>query len=213
MLFVTWLVLYISRKDLRKLILWSSLICAPLGLFEPVWFMHYWDPRPTLFDLTTKTGFDIESLLLMFLIGGLAGGFYEMLFKKHLIVSTKNDVRLPGLFIAFLFTYVVCQFVLKLNAIYSTYLGVTTVVIILTIVYPSYLKIFSMSGVSFMFVYIGLFFVFSLIFPGYVEQVYASAAISHLYILTVPLEEWLFALFFGGMWAVLYPLAKGYVVD
>jgi hypothetical protein len=60
-----------------------------------------------------------------------------------------------------------------------------------------------------MIVYCGLFIIFSFIFPGYVEQVYSTAQISGIKILTVPLEEYLFALFFGGIWAILYPLYKG----
>lgn len=208
---IVWLIIYLSRKDLRKDMLWSSLLCAPLGLFEPVWFKYYWDPRPTLFDLTARTGFDIESILLMFLLGGLAGGVYEVLFKKKLVHSKDVDVRLSHLFIVFLFTYVVSQFLFKINAIYSTYLGVFSSLIVVAIIYPKYLKIFFYGGLSFMAVYISLFIIFAIIFPGYVDQVYAIGQISQIKILFIPLEEWLFALFFGGMWAIVYPLAKGYV--
>jgi len=210
MLAVVWIGIFIFRKDLRKEIWWSSIVCAPLGLFEPVWFMYYWDPRPTLFDLTTKIGFDIESVLLMFFIGGIAGSFYEIIFHRRLKLSHKIDIKLPHLFGLFLFVYIIGQFIFNINAIYSTYMGVFSCLLAIAIIYPEYLRIFLYSGLSFMVIYCGLFMIFNLLFPGYVQQVYAVAQISGISFINIPIEEWLFALFFGGMWAILYPLSRGY---
>lgn len=210
LLSIVWILIYIFRKDLRKELWWSSIICAPLGFFEPVWFMYYWDPRPTLFDLTTKIGFDIESILLMFLIGGISGSLYEVLFHRRLKLSNTVDVKLNYLVLVFLVTYVISQFILQINAIYSTYIGVFSCLIVIAIIYTKYLKIFLYSGLAFLVIYGGLFILFGIFFPGYIEQVYSTAQISGIKIFSVPLEEYLFALFFGGMWAILYPLYKGY---
>lgn len=52
--------------------LWTSL----LGLTEPLFVPEYWAP-PSLFDLASRTGFDIESFIFSFAIGGIAVVIYE----------------------------------------------------------------------------------------------------------------------------------------
>jgi hypothetical protein len=42
----------------------------PMGLTEPFFVPEYWTP-PSLFNLTEKTGFDIESLIFSFAIDGI----------------------------------------------------------------------------------------------------------------------------------------------
>ena len=62
---------------------WTSL----LGLTEPLFVPIYWNP-PSLFDLASRTGFDIESLIFSFGIGGLAVVLYERIFRsRHTAVS------------------------------------------------------------------------------------------------------------------------------
>ena len=57
---------------------WASALTAPFGLTE-LWFVpKYWNP-PSLFDLAHRTGFDIESLIFCFAIGGLAAAGYRVL--------------------------------------------------------------------------------------------------------------------------------------
>lgn len=63
--------------------LWTSL----LGFTEPLFVPAYWNP-PSLFNLAQKTGFDIESLLFSFGIGGLTVVLYERIFPvRHEVVS------------------------------------------------------------------------------------------------------------------------------
>jgi hypothetical protein len=51
----------------------------PFGLTEPLFVPRYWDP-PSLFNLAATTGFDIESLIFCFAIGGIGAVLYD----KHL---------------------------------------------------------------------------------------------------------------------------------
>src|SRR3989344_8835172 len=79
-----WIVLFIARPILRREMLWVSVLTMPLGLTEPLFVPEYWNP-PSLFNLAKKTGFDIESLIFCFAIGGIAIVFYEIIFKvKHI---------------------------------------------------------------------------------------------------------------------------------
>lgn len=59
---------------------WASLITMPFGLTEPLFVPVYWHP-PSLFDLAHRTGFDLESLVFCFAIGGLGVILYDVIFQ------------------------------------------------------------------------------------------------------------------------------------
>src|SRR3989344_3155343 len=89
LLLVIWSIVYFSlrgkesKKEMLVVSLWTSL----LGFTEPLFVPEYWSP-PSLFDLAAKTGFDIESLLFSFGIGGLAVVVYEKIFSnQHIYVQ------------------------------------------------------------------------------------------------------------------------------
>lgn len=53
----------------------ASVVIALFGLTEPIFVPRYWNP-PSLFDLAQRTGFDIESLIFSFAIGGIGTSLY-----------------------------------------------------------------------------------------------------------------------------------------
>jgi len=54
----------------------------PLGLTEPLFVPAYWNP-PSLFELAQRTGFDIESLIFSFAIGGIGAVLYDVLARRE----------------------------------------------------------------------------------------------------------------------------------
>lgn len=56
---------------------WSSVLTAPVNLTEPLFVPSYWSP-PSLFDLARTTGFDAESLVFSFGIGGIGAALYNL---------------------------------------------------------------------------------------------------------------------------------------
>lgn len=74
--------------------LWSSLFTAPLGLTEPIFVPEYWSP-PSLFDLALSTGFDIESLIFCFGIGGISPVFYNLLTRQAILPVDVAERRQP----------------------------------------------------------------------------------------------------------------------
>ena len=79
-----WAVIFFSKKGNRKEMLKMSLITMPFGLTEPLFVPEYWMP-PSLFHLAERTGFDIESLIFSFAIGGIGTVLYNLIFKKGYI--------------------------------------------------------------------------------------------------------------------------------
>src|SRR5581483_12096076 len=78
-LLVAWLMLFAVRADLRREMAGVSVGTMFLGLTEPLFVPEYWNP-PTLGDLARTTGFDLESLLFSFAIGGIVFAAYHVIF-------------------------------------------------------------------------------------------------------------------------------------
>lgn len=56
---------------------------SPLGLTEPLFVPEYWNP-PSLLELAQRTGFDLESLIFSFAIGGIGAVLYDALARREL---------------------------------------------------------------------------------------------------------------------------------
>jgi len=210
-LLLIWFFIYLILKNNESKIemLKMSIFTSFFGITEPLFVPRYWHP-PSLFDLANRTGFDIESFIFCFAVGGLAVAIYELIFKPHhLAISIKEQhcprhrfhfwiiSTAPIIFIAeLLFT--------ALNPIYAFIIAGMIGGILTMYCRPDLIS--KMIGSAFIF--LTFYFVFFLIlvnlFPGYVEQVWNLNTISGILILGVPLEELLFAFTFGFYWSSLY---------
>src|SRR3970282_1263685 len=61
----------------------SSLVTMLFGLTEPLFVPEYWNP-PSLFGLAQSTGFDVESLIFAFGIGGVGVVLYDAATSRRL---------------------------------------------------------------------------------------------------------------------------------
>ena len=92
LLIALWAIVYVllrsveSRREMLIVSLWTSL----LGITEIFFVPEYWNP-PSLFDLAHRTGFDIESFIFSFGIGGLAVVIYEMVFRTGHQIMTAEE--------------------------------------------------------------------------------------------------------------------------
>jgi hypothetical protein len=194
-----------SRKEMLLVSLWTSL----LGLTEPIFVPEYWNP-PSLFNLAQKTGFDIESLLFAFGVGGLAVVIYEWLFPvrhKHIPVSERNLPRHRFHLIALLsapLIFLLLFFFTDLNPIYSTFIALIGGGIFTWYCRPDLKKKMITSAFIFAFLYFVYFLTLIIAYPGYVKEVWNLSALSGILILDVPLEELMFAFGLGFLWSSVY---------
>jgi hypothetical protein len=88
-----------------------------MGFLEPVFVPAYWAP-PSLFDLASRTRFDIESFIFLFAIGGIASVLYEAILdgKLQKASNSKAHGRRRGLHFASL---------LSTPIVFSLLLGLT----------------------------------------------------------------------------------------
>ena len=164
----------------------------------------YWTP-PSIFDINRRTGgYGIEDALFSFFAGGIAACLYELMFK--LKVSKKTNKKLKrghALSFALIMGSLIFVFT-PVNAIYLfiflQFFGALAIIhqrrdLVLHAV---------LGGIFFMLLYGMLFLIFNLLFPTFIHNYYHLQRTTHILFLGVPLEEFLFALTLGMMWAPLY---------
>lgn len=206
-----WLVIYLSlrsntdRKEMMTVSLWTSL----LGLTEPLFVPAYWSP-PSLFNLALRTGFDIESLIFSFAIGGIAVILYQRIFRNREIPMSTSEHHSPRHrfhLIALLSAPVIFAILLvatNLNPLHSAIIAMVIGGLAAWYCRPDLKKKMVVSALLFLGLYFVYFLTLIAISPGYVERVWNLKAITGILILGIPLEELLFALSFGFIWSSIY---------
>ena len=205
---VPWFVVYLAFPAHRKAMLWASLFTTPFGLSEPLFVPEYWMP-PSLFNLAENTGFDIESLIFCFGIGGIAAVFYNLLSGQT--TATIADCQrghslhrhhykaLAAPFVSFpillLFPW---------NPIYPAILAMFIGVVATFLCRPDLKRKSWIGGLVFL-IYYALFLVgLEWSAPGYIDRVWNLEALSGISIGFMPIEELLFAISFGMYWSGVY---------
>ncbi len=205
---VPWLIIYMAFPAQRRIMLWASLFTTPFGLSEPLFVPEYWLP-PSLFNLAENTGFDIESLIFCFGIGGIAAALYNLVTQRIPLPVTDNERSAPlhrhhykalmSPFIAFLLLYF-----FPWNPIYPSIIALFVGAIATMMCRPDLINKTWIGGVLFL-VYYAIFLAgLEWTAPGYIDRVWNLDALSGLSIAFMPIEELLFAIGFGMYWSGVY---------
>ncbi len=194
-----------SRHEMLVVSFWTSL----LGLTEPLFVPTYWEP-PSVFDLAQRTGFDLESLIFSFGIGGLAVVIYEWVFPvRHETVSSmeRHQPRHRFHLLVLLSAPIVFTVLLtasRLNPIYAAILSLSVGGLLTSWCRPDLIRKMVLSA----FLFLGFYFLYFLTllsaYPDYVRLVWHLSAISGILIAGVPVEELLFAFTLGFLWSSVY---------
>ena len=164
----------------------------------------------SLFDLAHRTGFDIESFIFAFAVGGIAVVIYEHLFHISHAGVISHEQHLPHhRFHLFAILSMPAIFLLlvgvtSLNPIYSAIIAMTVGGLLSWYCRPDLKKKMFTSAIIFLYLYFIFFSLLIFTYPGYVSQVWNLKAISGILIFGIPLEELLFAASFGFIWSSMY---------
>ena len=203
-----WLGLYVGLPTRRRVMLRASLLTMPFGLTEPLFVPGYWSP-PSLFDLARRTGFDLESLIFSFAIGGVGVTLYDMFARR-------GRVRLPAVerrharhrvhrlaLVAPVVAYLPLL-LLHWNPIYPAIVAMGTGALAAVACRPDLMARTWLGAVLFLTFYTGLLLGLEVTVPGYIGRVWNLGALSGISIAGLPVEELLFAAAFGGYWSAVY---------
>jgi len=194
-----------SRHEMLVASAWTSL----LALTEPFFVPRYWNP-PSLFGLAQSTGFDIESFIFSFAIGGLAVVIYELFVPvRHERVrqGTLAGVLHALALIATPAIFVLLTLLSGLNPIYSALIALAAGSCMVLSSRPDLLPKMLASGFIFLGLYTAYFTALNVSAPGYVERVWNLGALSGVILLGIPAEELGFAFAFGFFWSAVYEYA------
>ena len=205
---VPWALLYALAPAFRARMLRVSLATSLLGLTEPIFVPEYWNP-PSLFDLAQRTGFDLESLIFCFAIGGLGALGYDALAGRALAPVPEHERhasrhRFHRLALAAPFVAFAPLYLLPWNPIYAGIAALFIGGLANVVCRPDLMRKTLLGGALFT----GLYAIFMVLLivaaPGYVERVWNLAALSGLGVGAIPLEELAFGFGFGMYWAGIY---------
>lgn len=203
-----WLVLYLAFREHRNEMWRASFGMAPFGLTEPLFVPEYWNP-PSLFELAQRTGFDIESVIFSFAIGGIGAVLYNDIMRKRLVPMDAQERgqsrhRLHRWALATPFALFAILYFLPWNPIYvaivAMVLGAAAAVLCRPDLAPNTL----VGGLLFLALYTVFLLGLKGSAPGYIENVWNLQALSGRLVGGLPLEELLFGFSFGLVWTGIY---------
>jgi hypothetical protein len=199
-----WFVFFLAERTTRKRMLFVSLLTMPFGLTEPLFVPEYWNP-PSLFDLAARTGFDIESFIFCFALGGIGTITYDIVFKacKREQPSHRHKYHLASLFSPIV-VFMLLSLFKWLNPIYSASAAMLVGGILAFFRTPDLKKEIITGGLLFLLLYSLSFLFCTLIYPYAVERFWNLPSLSGILLLGIPLEELFFAFAFALMWSSVY---------
>ena len=203
-----WGLLYLMVPGARRHMLRVSAATSVLGLSEPVFVPKYWNP-PSLFDLAQRSGFDLESFIFCFAIGGIGCVLYNALTRQELqpvTAAERHSVRHRFHRLALMTPYLSFPllYVLPWNPIYPGIVALAIGAASTVACRPELARKTLVGGVLFLALY-ALFMAFLVVFtPGYIEQVWNLADLSGVVMAGIPMEELAFGFTFGMYWSSVY---------
>lgn len=205
---IPWAILFYAYRHHRRVMWRVSLATMPFGLTEPLFVPEYWNP-PTLFDLAQRTGFDIESLIFCFGIGGVGAVLYSIFSHgrdepvpphvKQLPLHRHHYKALLSPIVAF-----PLLFLFPWNPIYPAIGAMAAGAVATMLCRPDLIKTTWIGGLLFLAYYFIFFLLLEVTAPGYVEHVWNLPDLTGVLVLGIPLEELLFAITFGFYWSGVY---------
>lgn len=202
--------IYLLRADLRPVIHVMALCSIPFGFTEFLFYPSYWEPE-FLFDLAYIIGFGIEDIVWVIGLSAFTSTAYAAFtgrgYQTIVALTVRDLVRRCAGILAVVFGLVALIAAIGIPMIYGSVaimLGVTAFMCARRrdLIRPTLLGGLLATGV-----YTGLCFLFMAIFPGIFELTWHVERFSNIYLLSVPLEEVLYALGAGLAATAFYPYA------
>jgi len=208
--------LCLLRKDLRRPMIYSGLFYL---LFMSLVFVllkflsndpakeinpGYWSP-PSLLNLNHVTGgYGIEDAFYMFFVGGIASGLYDVASRIQIAGRTSRKLKKGHVLAAALLISSALYYLTPINAV--DFFIIFQLIGAMGIIWQRHdLITHSLAGgMLFMLLYVSMFEIFKILYPAFLGNYYHLQNTSHVWLQGIPLEEYLYSLSLGMMWAPIY---------
>ncbi len=203
---IIWTVLWQKRKDLHAKMLICSLLGMPLGLTNHFFIPQYWNPVviARFFGM-----FDFESVAFSFFTSGIASVVYFVF--KHATLK-KTQEKLSAVQVTVIIGLMVWTVIWLQYVKYKTTFPVISALHILALIGIGYMwiirndliKVSIKSGMLFLLLYSSILLMLVWIFPDFIKTQWSGYATFGIKLLGIPIDEFLYALFTGMCWSVVY---------
>lgn len=204
---VIWVSLFLWRKDTRTQMLLVSIIGALAGpVMDHLYIQDYWVP---LNITSTKIGI-VESVLVGFMMCGVATVLYEDLFRKKIVLKRAGVERKIGdtlhVVLLSLLTLGIAYtsfYFLHLNSLIASLLAFIIPTIIILYLRKDLIMVSLITGILLLLVSTIVYSILELITPGWVLKFWYFKNVPEIIIFNMPIDD-VFWYFFAG--AYLGPL-------
>src|SRR3989338_2318704 len=197
---IFWAIFFIIRKDLRKKILFTSLIGGILGFTEIFFVPNYWNPQFEVFKIRNDLFF--ESFIFPFFLAGFSSTLYQVIFRKPLFKVEKIKRRILLLLPIIFFIYILIP---EINVIFFS---ISSMLIVSFLFYLSEKKIgkaILINGILNFTFFTSLYLFFWNLFPS-IQTSYNYEVLSGINITGIPFEELLFYFAMGTNFCLFYEI-------
>ena len=205
---VPWLILWFRAPRDRGIMWRASAGTMVFALTEPIFVPEYWDP-PSLFDLAQRTGFDLESFIYTFAMGGIGVMLYRASragssepvpgTERHSDRHRYHTLALASAPVLFLPLWA-----LPWNPIYAATTALLCGAVAAAFCRPDLARNTVIGGLLFLALYAAFMLSLAVFAPGYIERAWRVDALLPLLPLGIPVEELLFGISFGAYWSAIY---------
>ncbi|MBC9796115.1 lycopene cyclase domain-containing protein [Sinomicrobium weinanense] len=210
LLFVPWLAFCLSRPDLKKKILKTSVLGGLAGLIAEFWyFRDYWQP-PSLFGKATVSP---EDFLFGFFITGIAVAGYDVAFRKTNATGAKKRKKFfAGLFATGVFSLFIFNNWMGFNSIFVSSLAFVAFSVVMSLFRKDLWLPSLISGMLTVLIIIPVYaIIFNLLYPDFWNKygllsgsAYGIAVLGH-----IPVTELVWYFSWGSMAGIAYDFASG----
>ena len=193
-----WTICLVVFRSQRQLIMISSLLSMPLSCASVLFVPEYWQPVRILEGIT-----GIEDLVFSFATGGLAWAASMWLLPRKVVVNLAWRRHLTRYFYTIFFGVVVWVSLLLLgfSVMTAALVDCAAFTLLNLALRPELLPLAIRGAIGFAVPYMAFAVVGGILFPGFYEQ-WNHANLWGVYLMSVPLEEGVWALAYGALWPV-----------
>ena len=156
----------------------------------------------------TLAGFVLKDVLFMFFSGGIATCLYEYFFHEKIKLKKTRKHHFRALLIGSLAALVFAAS-FQTSPIFPIIIFGLAGAMSVWLERADLIKHSLIGGISFLVVYVCAFSIFNYVFPDFITKYYNHDNLIGLFVGGIPIEELLFALSFGILWAPIYEYEHG----
>ncbi len=208
---IFWIFFYFFRKDNRKEMLTSSVLFAFAGPASDILYTQDWWKPLTI----TGNSIGFESILVGFMIGGIAAVAYEDLLGKHLrkhketkLYKIESEINLFKTLLLSVIIFFGSFYLFELNSLYATILSTFIPTMIIWFMRRDLIINSIGSGLILMLIASVVYALLEVVTPGWVDAFWVFENTSAIIFLSLPIDDILWYLFAGMFIGPLYEFWK-----